>query len=558
MVTKFGKSNRVKAITLFLIFLLVSAGSITPTYAEDVIIGAKGGNHVDLFHLEPVNGKPKLFLSEDITGRKVLRDPNTTVLEVTDKAYYTQIPAHFPGAPSAYVLSQSGNNPDILWPGWDTLAVAKIGYQSTKFTFESVQGPGKVYMYQSTVNNPVSPVLSGGGIEVVNGSQIVEPFPTHKHVTWTFTKAGRYTFKVNVVSTKDGKDYNVGSATYRIDVDSKNQSKPPVEAPKADCRKGYEKKLANDGNYYCVSPNVANKIQENSNKPVGKTCKPVLERRQAKPGDKIKTTSTVLFNVGSSAGITSGHFDLGSAVINGEYTGVLKDDNQGLWVNPSSRTFALSDAARVSLPAGLSSIGEKGATAWMIDQTQKPSVPWVGINTQHPGLLQNTTGNVTFQMNYVGPGRVALVEGSSFGQSGRVLLGAGGGSSWTVPANSHTHPNWFFSAPGQYSVIITQTTVARTNVAWNELVGRDENGNECSASLPQSYGKVASKTDKDKKEEKEVSKKAKAVKFNASGKEYTSEQSSNSIYYALAGVGILALLISSGIIIYSFRTKSEN
>lgn len=551
---------RMKTHIAFFIILLLNLSFITPSYAQNIVIKANGKNHVDLFHLDIVDGKPALLLSEDISGRKVIHKPSNTILEVSEHAYHTQIPKHFPGAPNAYVLPQTGDNGNILWPGWDTIAIAKAGYNSSKIVFENVQGPGQIYMYQSTLDSPVKPVLSNESIQVINGSQIYEKQPTHKHVTWTFTKPGKYTFTVSAFAIKNGIEEKAGTETYTINVDSKNENKKPSQPPikKQECKKGFEKKLANDGNYYCVSQKKNNENAQTQPQ-LGKTCKPVLVQKQAQPGDKIKTIDTITFNVGSSNGTTNGHFDLGSAVINGEYTGTIKDDNQGAWVSPASRIFALSNAAKVTLPAGLDAIGEKGATVWMIDQTQKPSVPWIGVNTQHPTLLQNTTGNVTFQMNYVGPGRISIVEGTNFGKAGRILLGAGGGSSWTIPANTHTHPNWFFSAAGQYKVTITQTTIARTTLKWNELVGMDENGNECSVHLPQTVGKTATKTDKadkDKNEEEIMEASSLKAGKNFSNKNETTTMTTKTYaYYGLAGVGILALVVSAGIFIYTFRMK---
>ncbi len=541
-------------VAIFVILISIFEINFAEATDQKITLRAtENSNHLDLFYVAIKDGVPKLLLKEDLTGKSVVRDPNNTVVEISSKTY-TSIPKGFPGTPKGYYLPQSGNDKNALWPGWDTLDIKHHGYGKTIFTFDNVQGDGDIHIYKSTVDKPVIPVLDTNNTKITKGAKIIQPFPTHTHVSWTFTKAGIYKFTLSAQVEKNGVNHFAGKKTYIIKVlenssENNNMQQDPGKAGK--CKAGYEKKQAKNGKIYCVAQ-INTKPEQKIAK--GKICRPVKETRHANPGDTISTTDTIFFSVGSGGGHTHGHFDLGSTVSGGQYVAVIKNDSQA-WELASGQRFSLTDAAKVGLPAGLETLGARGATAWMIDQTQKPSVPWLGVNTQHYDLLQNTTGQVTFSMTYSGPGRIAIVQGSSFGKLGNILLGAGGASTWTVPANTHTHPNWFFSAPGQYAVNITQTTVATQPVNWIKNTGRDEFGNECTiASMSQSAGQKATGKFKNNKHEKNKKNKAlKKLKDKEIEQEIQMKKNANIMYYAMATVGLLAMITGISVITYSYK-----
>lgn len=138
-----------------------------------------------------------------------------------------------------------------------------------------------------------------------------------------------------------------------------------------------------------------------------------------KSGGTASARATLRFNVGpGAAGVTGGHFDLGSQLKGSTLKASLKDDRKqpAAWVEPGSLSFALGDAARTSAPAGIDFVAPQGSNVWMVPSTQIPGVPWIGANTMHPSL-KNTTGPVTWTLESVsGPGNVAVFTSGNFGQ----------------------------------------------------------------------------------------------------------------------------------------------
>lgn len=188
--------------------------------------------------------------------------------------------------------------------------------------------------------------------------------------------------------------------------------------------------------------------------------------------------------------VDDGHFDLGSHVVDGALVARVKDDRSQppTWVAPESLTFVLGDAARVAVPssADYSFLGAAGSDVWMVPQTQKAGVPWLGWNTQHESVRSGVRGSVTFRLDSVdGPGELAVFMSDSFGGVGERSFGtiSGFGNSFQVPLNVHAHGNWAFTEPGTYTVTITQEATLATGRAssgtarLNFVVGSGGTGN---------------------------------------------------------------------------------
>ncbi|MDU0479087.1 TIGR03773 family transporter-associated surface protein [Staphylococcus chromogenes] len=151
-----------------------------------------------------------------------------------------------------------------------------------------------------------------------------------------------------------------------------------------------------------------------------------------------------------------------SAASCNELVPLIKDDRSSPaeWVDPASISFTLGDAARTDLPQALGPI--PAGEAYLIGATQVANVPWLGVNTMHPDLLANTTGDVTWELTgFDGPGSMYVFTQGNMGQVvGKEWFEASNGSgsgSTVVARNSHVHPNWVFSEPGTYNVELTQT-----------------------------------------------------------------------------------------------------
>ena len=228
------------------------------------------------------------------------------------------------------------------------------------------------------------------------------------------------------------------------------------------------------------------------------------------PANTARTTLTVSVGEGASGNATEGHFDLGPAIENGSLVARIKDDRTqpAQWVDPSTLTFALGDAARITAPADLGFVATAGSSVWLIPSTQIAGVPWLGLNSQREEIVTRTTGGVQFTLDAVeGPGRVAVFNAGALGSGVGEHVFDGPGSSYTLGPNTHAHQNWVFTAPGTYTLTIsmrvTPTGAALTGSGYgssgevtatgalgmssrpmaSQVVGRTASGKDCDLSL---------------------------------------------------------------------------
>ena len=176
------------------------------------------------------------------------------------------------------------------------------------------------------------------------------------------------------------------------------------------------------------------------------------------PANTARTTLTVSVGEGASGNATEGHFDLGPAIENGSLVARIKDDRTqpAQWVDPSTLTFSLGEAARITAPADLSFVATAGSSVWLIPSTQIAGVPWLGLNSQREEIVTGTTGPVQFTLDAVeGPGRVAVFNAGALGSGVGEHVFDGPGTGYTLGANTHAHQNWVFTAPGTYTLTIT-------------------------------------------------------------------------------------------------------
>ena len=228
------------------------------------------------------------------------------------------------------------------------------------------------------------------------------------------------------------------------------------------------------------------------------------------PANTARTTLTVSVGEGASGNATEGHFDLGPAIENGSLVARIKDDRTqpAQWVDPSTLTFALGEAARITAPADLSFVATAGSSVWLIPSTQIAGVPWLGLNSQREEIVTGTTGPVQFTLDAVeGPGRVAVFNAGALGSGVGEHVFDGPGTGYTLGANTHAHQNWVFTAPGTYTLTIsmrvtpngaalagsgfgsggdltaTGTTGPNGRPMVSQVVGRTASGKDCDLSL---------------------------------------------------------------------------
>ena len=466
------------------------------------------------------SGALTLRIKEDATGSGVMREPEQTLLAVNKSTLtqIPASVSQATGAPAAaYLLGQSGDNQaTVLWPGWDTLGVTAGGYDAARFHI-SYTGPenGRIYAFTSSFTEGTKAVTNDGSFDLApEGDDIDQPYAAHKHVNWLFTRAGRYTLTVQASAWTPG---NTGAAnaqsttrTYTIDVadeasclaesgsaPSTDQAQPapapgvgpgsvsstnnqatqnqsdngatgtpsaPAPAP------GTTGTTGNTGTTTGANPAPSSGAHTTSGTTGGERCVATRITREATeaeaatlasnnaPANTARTTLTVSVGDGASGNATDGHFDLGPAIENGTLVARVKDDRSqpAQWVDPSSLTFALGDAARITAPADLGFVATPGSSVWLIPSTQIAGVPWLGLNSQRGEIVTGTTGPVQFTLDAVeGPGRVAVFNAGALGSGVGEHVFDGPGTGYTLGANTHAHQNWVFTAPGTYTLTIT-------------------------------------------------------------------------------------------------------
>ena len=528
--------------------------------------------HADIFDLtSDASGALTLRIKEDATGSGVMREPEQTLLAV-NKSTLTQIPADVSqatGAPAtAYLLGQSGDNQaTVLWPGWDTLGVTAGGYNAARFHI-SYTGPenGRIYAFTSSFTEGTKAVTNDGSFDLApEGDDIDQPYAAHKHVNWLFTRAGRYTLTVQASAWTPG---NTGAAnaqsathTYTIDVadeasclaesgsaPSTDQAQPApapgvgpgsvssnnnqatqnqadngaTGTPSAPAPAPSSGTTGTTGTTTGANPAPSSGARTTSGTTGGERCVATRITREATeaeaatlasnsaPANTARTTLTVSVGDGASGNATDGHFDLGPAIENGTLVARVKDDRSqpAQWVDPSSLTFALGDAARITAPADLGFVATPGSSVWLIPSTQIAGVPWLGLNSQREEIVTGTTGPVQFTLDAVeGPGRVAVFNAGALGSGVGEHVFDGPGTGYTLGANTHAHQNWVFTAPGTYTLTITMrvtpngaalagsgfgsggdlTATGETGPSGrpmvSQVVGRTASGKDCDLSL---------------------------------------------------------------------------
>ncbi len=466
------------------------------------------------------SGALTLRIKEDATGSGVMREPEQTLLAVNKStltqipgpvSQATAAPA------AAYLLGQSGDNQaTVLWPGWDTLGVTAGGYDAARFHI-SYTGPadGRIYAFTSSFTEGTKAVTNDGSFDLApEGDDIDQPYAAHKHVNWLFTRAGRYTLTVQASAWTPG---NTGAAnaqsathTYTIDVadeasclaesgaaPSTDQAQPaPAPGVGPGSVSSTNNQPAQDqgeggttgtpsapapstgttgtngtgGTTTGANPAPTSGARTTSGTTGGERCVATRITREATeaeaatlasnnaPANTARTTLTVSVGEGASGNATEGHFDLGPAIENGTLVARVKDDRSqpAQWVDPSSLTFALGDAARITAPADLGFVATPGSSVWLIPSTQIAGVPWLGLNSQREEIVTGTTGPVQFTLDAVeGPGRVAVFNAGALGSGVGEHVFDGPGTGYTLGANTHAHQNWVFTAPGTYTLTIT-------------------------------------------------------------------------------------------------------
>ena len=177
--------------------------------------------HVDLGP-RLIDGQWRAGLRHDAESGAVWRDPNQTVLRVSDAAVMTAPDsADYPfladvaGKP-VYVVPQT-QNPSVVWLGWNTQDPAVTATIDRGLTMRvgPVTGPGRAWLFlqSGTFGKPLLLADSGaapGDVWIDSG--------THVHANWAFSAPGTYTATVTFLGTTTAGEAVSASTTLRFAV----------------------------------------------------------------------------------------------------------------------------------------------------------------------------------------------------------------------------------------------------------------------------------------------------------------------------------------------------
>lgn len=165
--------------------------------------------HIDAFTVSVGNGMAALQILEDVTGYRVLREPESVLLRVKESAY-SSIPG-LPGGPAGYVLPLT-QDPNLIWPGWDTNRTTVSGYTDVRINVTGVSGPGQVFLYSRTPFGALTTIPGLAGYTLPG--TIHESTPAHTHAQWVFTQPGVYVLTAHAIATNPGTGASLATSTH--------------------------------------------------------------------------------------------------------------------------------------------------------------------------------------------------------------------------------------------------------------------------------------------------------------------------------------------------------
>lgn len=168
---------------------------------------------------------------------------------------------------------------------------------------------------------------------------------------------------------------------------------------------------------------------------------------------------------GQKHAFTKGHADLGVRLDNrtdGGLTMMLRDDSkeQPTWRHLEDVAFVVGENSKQQLPdsGDYDFTGAKaGQQVYVLPQTEKQGVPWLGWNTQSPALVKGVSRGVTMQLlDHQGPGQLTMfLQSGGFAKPQKIFSTAEAmPQGMFVDLNTHAHANWVFTEPGVHRVAL--------------------------------------------------------------------------------------------------------
>jgi surface-anchored protein len=168
----------------------------------------------------------------------------------------------------------------------------------------------------------------------------------------------------------------------------------------------------------------------------------------------------------------SGHTDVGIAYdqdANQWELHVHDEENATEYFPATDALLFVKNEATTTVPAGSqwSFLGSEGSSTWTLPQTQNEDLLFLGIGAEEieSGIFSGDSLTLTLQ-NVSGPGQFALYDVDSFGTPIVQWNSADGfGDELTVETGGHSHFNWAFSEPGDYTLTIEASGISTLNGA---------------------------------------------------------------------------------------------
>ena len=171
---------------------------------------------------------------------------------------------------------------------------------------------------------------------------------------------------------------------------------------------------------------------------------------------------------------TAGHADIGVAIEDGELNlhyhfggdAVLDNvllgsglDEEAYEYDPSEVYVRVPDSQMFNVDGTIHSgvgLGPGAGDVWVLSQNNLAGLPFLGFGTED---LPQGSGNTVFSLLGVsGPGNFSLwTAGFGFSVKWDSVDGFGADDAFSLPAGSHSHYNWGFTAPGVYYVDVLAT-----------------------------------------------------------------------------------------------------
>ncbi len=174
--------------------------------------------------------------------------------------------------------------------------------------------------------------------------------------------------------------------------------------------------------------------------------------------------------------LRSGHADLGARIVGSTLQSQVKDatnrSGKITWRDPSDVVVALGSRARYELPdrSNVRFLGKAGTRIWLIPQTQRSGVIWLGWNTESLSS-RKVRGSVAWTLERVsGPGRVVVFQTGSFGPAD-VLFDSRRSRPGTrnVALGVHAHGNWAFTRAGTYKLRFRMSATSRAGRSLSDV-----------------------------------------------------------------------------------------